>query len=310
MEKESKNQRWARKLSELGNNEYIPKGEYTNNKAKTLIEHTICKTEFMVRPNSFISNDVRCPNPSCKEDRKIKYLDEQWKYEINKISNGQYEALGDFKNKNYDILIKHKKCGNEFYLSPYDFRVKKKRCPFCKKRVNKHTKKSLSERIKEELGEEYIFDSNELKTVHDKISIYHNICKTSYKVMPRHILYDHNKCPTCAKLKQSGPEKYIMELLEAKNLQYKKEYQFNDNDEIFKYKFDFAVFKNNDVYIIEYDGEYHFKLKTHSGKKGLEETIYNDYIKNQFCLKNNIKLLRIPYWEKENIEELIEEFID
>ena len=30
-----------------------------------------------------------------------------------------------------------------------------------------------------------------------------------------------------------------------------------------------------------------------------------DDIKNVYCIENNIKLIRIPYWEKENLEEII-----
>ena len=32
----------------------------------------------------------------------------------------------------------------------------------------------------------------------------------------------------------------------------------------------------------------------------------NDNIKNQYCKDNNIKLVRIPYWEFDNIENILE----
>ena len=37
----------------------------------------------------------------------------------------------------------------------------------------------------------------------------------------------------------------------------------------------------------------------------LETTKYNDKIKDKYCVDNNIKLLRIPYWEFENIENIL-----
>lgn len=38
-------------------------------------------------------------------------------------------------------------------------------------------------------------------------------------------------------------------------------------------------------------------------------TVLHDAIKNQFCEDNNIRLLRIPYWDKEKIPEKIEAFL-
>lgn len=32
---------------------------------------------------------------------------------------------------------------------------------------------------------------------------------------------------------------------------------------------------------------------------------YHDAIKNKYCEDNNIKLLRIPYWDFDNIEEIL-----
>ena len=34
-------------------------------------------------------------------------------------------------------------------------------------------------------------------------------------------------------------------------------------------------------------------------------TVSHDAIKTQYCNDNNIKLIRIPYWEYDNIEKII-----
>lgn len=50
---------------------------------------------------------------------------------------------------------------------------------------------------------------------------------------------------------------------------------------------------------IEYDGEQHFKPKKRfGGENGYNLTIYRDSIKNEFCKKNKIKLMRIKFNEK------------
>lgn len=39
--------------------------------------------------------------------------------------------------------------------------------------------------------------------------------------------------------------------------------------------------------------------------ENFKQTQINDQTKNEYCRKNNIKLIRIPYWEFGNIEEIL-----
>lgn len=41
----------------------------------------------------------------------------------------------------------------------------------------------------------------------------------------------------------------------------------------------------------------------------LNDTQRRDNIKNEYCKKNNIPLLRIPYWKKKNIKKIITEYL-
>lgn len=63
--------------------------------------------------------------------------------------------------------------------------------------------------------------------------------------------------------------------------------------------------------LIEYDGEQHFKPVQYGGisieqatEKFLQTQIH-DNIKDQYCEEYNIPLLRIPYWEFDNIESIV-----
>jgi hypothetical protein len=50
---------------------------------------------------------------------------------------------------------------------------------------------------------------------------------------------------------------------------------------------------------IEIDGEQHFKTNEHfGGEEIFKITQKNDNLKNDYCKKNNIKILRIRYDEK------------
>ena len=61
---------------------------------------------------------------------------------------------------------------------------------------------------------------------------------------------------------------------------------------------------------IEFDGEQHFKsIKHFGGEKRLSIQKIKDNIKTEYCKNNNIKLLRIPYYDFNNIEKILEKIL-
>lgn len=103
-------------------------------------------------------------------------------------------------------------------------------------------------------------------------------------------------CGSC-----SGPsqgEQCIQNILDDNNINYAKEFKIA---ELGNKRFDFAIFENNQlIRLIEFDGEQHFKEAKWKREK-LIRTKESDNIKNLYALKNNIPLVRIPYWELKNI---------
>jgi very-short-patch-repair endonuclease len=76
-----------------------------------------------------------------------------------------------------------------------------------------------------------------------------------------------------------------------------------------KLKFDFYIPSKN--LLIEYDGQQHFNPCKVKGKhnitnKEVKETRYRDKIRNQYALKNDIKLLRIKYTQFHHIDQMLE----
>ena len=67
---------------------------------------------------------------------------------------------------------------------------------------------------------------------------------------------------------------------------------------------------------IEYDGEQHF-IPVRFGKNETELQIMKkfvtqqkrDQIKNAYCEENNIMLIRIPYTEYQNIENILNKYL-
>lgn len=99
---------------------------------------------------------------------------------------------------------------------------------------------------------------------------------------------------SCGCLRSFGEDKMVG-LLEEMDLNFSREFTFNDlrSNSKNKLRFDFAIFENNTLsYLIEYDGEQHFR---ETGWGTYEGTKIRDKVKNKYCLSNNIPLIRIPY---------------
>ena len=105
---------------------------------------------------------------------------------------------------------------------------------------------------------------------------------------------------SCGCIKTSFWELLIEKILKENNLTFEREKQFNsckfpDTNKLAR--FDFYV---NNEYLIEYDGAQHFSF-TDCGwntKENYLKTKQRDEYKNNWCKKNNIPLIRIPYTHK------------
>lgn len=107
------------------------------------------------------------------------------------------------------------------------------------------------------------------------------------------------KCFSCS-CKESKGECRIREFLIDNEIDFEQEKTFDDCRDINRLPFDFYLPKYN--LIIEFDGQHHFH---EIGFGNHESTKRHDKIKNQYCKDNNIGLLRIPYWEGNDIEKII-----
>ena len=110
------------------------------------------------------------------------------------------------------------------------------------------------------------------------------------------------RCPYC---KKSKGEDIIKSILESLNVDFIPQYRFEYCRDILPLPFDFYLPKYN--LVIEYDGEQHFNVNRtfNSNEDKFWETVIHDAIKNSYCEDNSINILRIPFWDNKNIEELI-----
>lgn len=108
----------------------------------------------------------------------------------------------------------------------------------------------------------------------------------------------------CETNKKSFGEKKIKEFLDQNSILYIRENKFEDCKNIKELPFDFYLpdYKT----CIEYDGELHYRASAiFGGDKTLKRIRKNDMIKNNWCLENNIILIRISYKMKNKIFDIL-----
>jgi DNA-directed RNA polymerase subunit RPC12/RpoP len=112
----------------------------------------------------------------------------------------------------------------------------------------------------------------------------------------------------CQRCNLSKGEKQIIFILDSKKIQYVIQKRFSDCKFYYTLPFDFYIPSLN--LCIEYNGIQHYESVKHFG--GLEhfgDVQNKDIIKGEYCKENNIKLVKIPYWDFDNIEKILSEFI-
>ena len=118
-------------------------------------------------------------------------------------------------------------------------------------------------------------------------------------------------CPVCNEFNKQNSKGMlrIEDYLKSKSIKFIKEYKFDECVDKRKLPFDYYIPEKNTC--IEFDGRQHFE-KAYFGGADEEKASYmleyvkrHDNIKNNFCKKNSINLIRIPYFEIDNIEKIL-----
>ena len=91
------------------------------------------------------------------------------------------------------------------------------------------------------------------------------------------------------------------------NINFKIQYTFSDligdNSQL---RFDFAIFDQNNslICLIEYQGQQHYKqVELFQTEEQFLKQKENDNKKQIYCKEKEIKLIEIPYWDYQKINE-------
>lgn len=126
-----------------------------------------------------------------------------------------------------------------------------------------------------------------------------------WESIPSNILNCSASCPSC---RSNSNENIVRNILLDLGFRVDSQYRFNGCKD--KYTLPFDMFLPEHNVLVEYDGEQHyfpvpFRGNAFDAQISFEKTKLHDKIKDDFCVQNNIPLIRIPYWEKDNLKEYI-----
>jgi hypothetical protein len=289
---------FIRRVKEIHGNKYnYDKVSYVNNTTKVIIT---CPThgDFLQSPKSHLYGKgcPKCGDTRGTTDKFIKDAKEIHgdKYGYSKV---------DYKNSRTPIKITCPIHGD--FLQLPQVHLRGSGCLHCKHDNSRKTTNNFIERAKKIHGDLFDYSKVLYTKAHELVLI---TCKEhgDFLQTPNNHLKG-NGCPICS---ESKGERFLSTILKKLKLEFDRQKTFVGCENIGKkkcrkYPFDFYIPKYNTV--IEFDGIQHYQpVGFWGGNNSFEHQQIRDKIKNEYCIKNNIKMVRIPYtMKKEDIEPYI-----
>ena len=255
-----------------------------------------------------------CSRKKVSNNMKLSY--EEVKKFIEVDSNSGCRLLSkEYKSANDKLLIQCK-CGNTFKVKWNHFKNScQRQCPKCGQEKTANARRLDNEYVKNYIEKYGCKLLSKYKNYDTKIKIQCKCGNTFETLFCIFKDYDVHECKMCREKNKSTSkgETKIEQWLINNNIKYKTQYTFDDCKHTRKLRFDFAILNKNDEVkmLIEFDGKQHFGIGMFSDdtEKMLEEyqiLKQSDNDKNEYCFKNCIPLLRIPYSKYNKLNEILE----
>ena len=265
--------------------------------------------EFQMKPSVHYREKrgcVKCkPNPlygKLYHNRRT----EKWISNIKSVWGNDYFDFSEteYINTRTNINVKCNKHQESFHTKPMILSSGKGGCYKC-------IEERYRKKHKEKMTPTFIKKASKIHGNYYDYSLvdYHN-SQTPVKIIcPIHGIFEqlpnchiNEKCG-CQMCSASSGERRIAGFLNQNDI----DYTFNKFIKIDNCNYYFDFFLNNLNIAIEFDGKQHFKpIKFYGGKDGYLETIRRDDVKNRYCQSKEIKMIRIPYYDFDNIENILE----
>jgi len=241
------------------------------------------------------------------------FLEKYWDYDKNKLNPWKITKCAD--NKIF-IICQTKDYHESYKISCNDF-YRGNRCSYCSNKSGKvHPLDSLGTLYPEVLD---IWSNKNEKspykyTPNSGKKVYWKCPDGIHEDFPRRIEESKRAMFRCPECQHSLGENMIAQYLVFKNIIYIFQHKFLNCKYKHVLKFDFYLTDYNTC--IEYQGIHHYEPVDFAGRgkewaeQQFEKQKIKDQIKRDYCKMNNIKLIEIPYWDFDNIEQILSKELD
>ena len=208
-------------------------------------------------------------------------------------------------NSTPNLCFRCNKCGSEFYTSLLSFNINSGFCQQCGvDSMAEQNRKPINEVINiiESKNNNILLNPHAYKNANtNNLKIKCGDCgKTFIQSLANYQKANlTGKCPDCNEA--SYGEFLIATYLDKYNIKYIRWHKYDDCKDKKCLPFDFYLSDCN--ILIEFDGIQHYEPIW--GEDAFKMTKLHDAMKNQYCKWNNIDLLRIPYLDRDNIEQIL-----
>lgn len=277
-------------------------GEYNGLKTKITHRCLIHNVDWEAAPTNVLNGN------GCRKclSEKISFANrkpkEQYIRDVKK-HNPNVIVIGEYINIATPILHKCLIHNNEWFALPNNI-LRGCGCPKCK-----------ADKLSVFYTKEHQLYVDELKQKNPYITVLEQYINAFTPILHKCLL-DGNEWyakPTnilsgkgCPKCNDSKGERAIRRWLEEHNIEYEPQKKFSDCRDINPLPFDFYLPKHNVA--IEYNGKQHYiSSDFFGGDKALAYTQRHDKMKEEYCKKNKIRFLCIPYTK--NVETELNNFL-
>lgn len=280
--------------------------KYKDSRTKILTRCKQCNHEWYAWVSA-LEQGHGCPKcATLRNAKKITYTQEEFE-QIVAIKSPNTKIIGKYVKTKAPIECECKVCGNIWTTMAGNLQAGRG-CPVCGLKARNDSKRLNNDIFLQRLKENELpyTPLEEYKGNHTKILMRCNNCGESWMATP-HNLQSGFGCPHC---RASKGEEKIRKFLKEHDIEYQEQCTFEGCKTTRLLPFDFYLPKLN--MCIEFDGLQHFKpVSFSSDKTNVEESFKQlqkrDGIKNKYCEENGIKLLRIPYYDIDDIENILSE---
>lgn len=265
-----------------------------------------CKEVFSTSFHRFKDRNLQTCDTCRKRKRNENYCRniEELNDKINSIFGDMFYLVGEFTQMNEKHIFYCNIHQRTFEKIPNTMFRNKTHCPYCGR---ERTAKALGITHNEFLERFYSVQSEteykiltEYSGYLNHLEVLHIKCGNEWRTSPSSLIRGGG-CPKCS---QSTGEVLIDNILEELGLEYIKQYADERCKDKKKLRFDFAIYYKDSLrLLIEFDGKQHFSAGW--GEKKYRDTVKKDNIKNNFSIQENIPLLRIPFWLKQDVYYII-----